>query len=409
MKDKNTFDALFEADDETISRIAAQCEPDWDENRMFERSYRKYKAKKRGTKLPPLQRSSHDPLRALVTAACLMIAVGGAGSIWYFQYGVQKPQMTIDVETAPTDRTETTSPATETTAPATQASSQTSPAAPPETIPVIWATATELHTTAAVSVTTLKPETTVTSTVRETAASTANSTTPAPAAAPSAASSAQTAVQPVPNGAPLQTQADTAQTVPATVPSTEPSTEVTTEPADTQESTKPAETQTPDATKPPEDPMTDDGTFTMQEKNGWITIRSKSEQYIDLDQLHLSLDLDGFTLTEKRSMDYTSRLYTVHDTAAGEDWDVRYFEHDGFRFTYRSDSNDVMQVTVDGHPAYLIWQKREGTQNPPVHEDLYSLFWDNGKGICLIQDVDTGGETMLKIAEAIKAATTGDL
>ena len=396
MKENRPFETLFDADDKTISRIAAQCSPEWDDNDVFERSYRKYQAKRNGTILRTPRRREFEPIRALVTAACLLIAVGGAGSIWFFRYGVEKPQMTIDTETAPTEQTtaaETT--ATPLTTTQTTAASRTKPT---ETILVVPETAAKLHTTAVF--TSIVPASTAT------AASMAESHTTPPAPATQASQPVQTA-QPVQttSAAVIYTPVDATphemHTVPAqttAAPTTETPTTATvpeTTILQTETTAAPAGAAPGDSDEP-------------QEPSGFITenlgdnnrLRFLSGEQISPKNVTITLASEDCTLVDVPPAG-KGTVFRVEDTDNKSKYNLYHYAYDDFYFTYRVDSHNCQEISISGNPGYLF-EMTTITPGPTGQEHLYVLVWDDGTGVDLLTGAADSGDTIRDFAEQIQ-------
>ena len=419
MKENTPFEALFEADETTVSRIAAQCPADWDENRIFKRSYQKYKAKRRGAVLPLPHRRYRDPLRAAFTVACLMVTVGGAGSIWYFKYAVQKPEMSVNVETAPTDQQDSTDLMT--TEDTTQTASGASLAVPTETVPtetvpIEWEMDMELHTTAPVTASAEKP-----TTARETAVTAAHTTTASQKTAQTtaqmqtetAARSTSKAAPSVIVTTPVQTETAPAPTFPPTEPPTEQNAATTAPPAADapddsdfmEEPTEPSQDYPPSGDAPPSSdsaPSQSGSGFTFrQESEDWNNVTFQSSEQTALDAPEFSLELNGFTLQSNEKPDSKWRDFKVQDTARNRTYLFSHTTYDEFLFSYRVSANEYREITVGGKSGYLFWIPEKNPNAPPDHEVIYTLIWDNGAGVTVLSGVDKDGETLMKIAASI--------
>ncbi|MBR2086548.1 MAG: hypothetical protein IJ906_05345 [Oscillospiraceae bacterium] len=411
MNEKKPFDTLFDADDQTVSRIAAQCPPDWDDTDVFERSYRKYQAKRSGKLLRTPRRIEIQPLRALVTAACLMIAVGGAGGIWFFRYGVQKPQMTVDVEHAPTEQTTTSTETTATTGSTVKSTTAPVTTAPPETVSVIPESIGVLHTTAAV--TSQLPASTTVVTVTEPV--TALQTT---AAVQSAQQQTTAVTQMIPETSlAYATQTAPVQTAPAqTTAAADDATEggaVPVEPVQSETTAQNAADQPADAadsgsaggTAAPVGGTETGGSFQFKEENGWKKITFQPDAVIPIEKAQLSIDLPGYTLEETDSHDTYSRLFQIRNPETGDNCQLRHYSYGGFQGSYKLDSMEMREVSINGRTGYLLYTTGQQHVDPDGNDNLYTLFWDDGTGISMISDVDAGGKNTIKIAEAIITAT----
>ena len=412
MNEKKTFDTLFDADDQIVSRIAAQCPPDWDDTDVFERSYRKYQAKRSGKLLRTPRRIEIQPFRALVTAACLMIAVGGAGGIWFFRYGVQKPQMTVDVEHAPTEQTTTSTETTATTGSTVKSTTAPVTTAPPETVSVIPESVMVLHTTAAV--TSQLPASTTANAV------TVPATAPRTTAASEAAQQQTTAVtQMIPETSlAYATQTAPVQTAPAqTTAAADDATEggaVPVEPVQSETTAQNAADQPLEAantgssggvTGSPAVGTEQGSGFTCKEENGWKKITFQPDVVIPVEKAQLSIDLPGYTLEETDSHDTYSRLFQIRNPETGDNCQLRHYSYGGFQGSYKLDSMEMREVSINGRTGYLLYTTGQQHVDPDGNDNLYTLFWDDGTGISMISDVDAGGKNTMKIAEAITTAT----
>ena len=410
MNEKKPFDTLFDADDQTVSRIAAQCPPDWDDTDVFERSYRKYQAKCSGKLLRTPRRMEIQPLRAIVTAACLMIAVGGAGGIWFFRYGVQKPQMTVDVEHAPTEQTTASTETTATTGSTVKSTTVPVTTVPPETVSVIPESVMVLHTTAAV--TSQLPASTTIITVTEPV------TAPHTTAAIQSAQQQTTAVtQMIPETSlTYASQTAPAQTVPVQTTATDDVTEggaVPVDPVQSETTVQNTADQPADAadsgsaggTAAPVGGTETGGSFQFREENGWNKITFQPDVVIPIEKAQLSIDLPGYTLEETDSHDTYSRLFQIRNPETGDNCQLRHYSYGGFQGSYKLDSMEMREVSINGRTGYLLYTTGQQHVDPDGNDNLYTLFWDDGTGISMISDVDAGGKNTMKIAEAIITAT----
>lgn len=344
MDQQKLTDALFEADSQTRSRIAAQCPADWDMNRIFERSYRKYQAKRDGKPIPALpRRRDYDLTRSFVTAACLLIMIGGIGGVYALKNAAPKPQSNWTQPTATTASTaSTTTTSTTTTATTTTA---------PQTLPVV------LHSTRSETTTSTATQT-VTQTTAETPAST------------------QTAVQ---TAAPV-TETVALPAISAEMPQTT-----------TVMETAPPETTAEPVTEPIETGFTEDA----QDKEMHRITFVAAQQYSH-DEVNYTFTLDGWTMEDQGlvSGEQSAAHNFLVTSPEQKTYQLSHFTYAEFYFNYRTASLLCEDVTINGRSGKLCRSKED-----IAPAQIFVLFWDDGGGITLMTGYEESPDPLIGIAE----------
>ena len=425
-KDKHLTDALFEADDQTVSRIAAQCPADWDMDQTFENSYRKYKALQSG-KPAPIRRSWHfEPLQAAVTAACLLVTVGGAGFLWYLRNAAAPPDLTLNVETAPTAMTET---ADTTEPPATAATTRTADATERMTgtavsAPAVFATETQAVTepvSSAAAVQTTAQTNQTAPVVSTAAVMTVISRTTAPVqtsvryvpeegpsggnASPSGGSTVPAVTETVMQVTETVVQVTETAAAPVTEPAAESPQVTVYEPQQEGSASgtghgtgRPEETNAPDNTAQPEEM----GEFLLTDYGQTTNYRFCLPEGVEEDpeKPEYVLNMDSYTIepVETKSKNKYGE-YHLTDEMTGNGFNIEMYYYEMFSMSCSNTLCDVQPVTINGRKGYY-----SRTETGPDTEDMFVLFWDNGTGISVLCYHFPSENELLDIASHFVAA-----
>lgn len=343
----NPTDALFEADDATVDRIAAICPADWDDEAVFRHAYQKYQGKETAS----LRRFRRfDVMRFAVTAACLLVMCGGIGGLYALHQLAPEPESPIIHEQLPTE---------------------TTPAPSIDSTTAITTESTHAATSVPASTTSLQAVTTVV-------------TQTAPVTAETAAASAETAVSSA-----AATDAPAIQTVPV---QTIPAETETTAAETTQLPTEPT-TETPTETIPETEPVYVG--FVEEHDGSTYQFRYDGAEPIPLDDGSYVLDLEDCTIKENETSE-RFRRFSISQTPDGvwyHSYTIDHFPYEDFRYSCRVSGTEVQQVAVGAGTGYLI------------SAGSYSvLFWDDGTGVSLISSDRQYSSELLRIAAAFHQA-----
>ena len=354
MKQKSKLHKLHGADDQTLDQIAAQAPADWDMEQIFEKSYQKYLAQSG----EPVKFQAADEITVevkparnrwmgiLMTAACMAIACGTVGTMYFLHRSAPAQQSIHEQETQTvTAAVSETEAATEPEA-ETEAQEQTTQ--PAVTVPAIAESVPVVQTTAAVPQET-RP------------AGTENAEAPA-ATQPAQQSPAQTAP------APLQTEP--AATVPVPM-ETEPPQE--SDPGDTE--AQPSGEPSPGGATPqtPMDPaqrfgQPEDTVFRIVEKGIGYAFNGVGPNVPLSDELP-TIGLEGYTVEEPMTGDVSAKHYSIIDQTSGKSFTLHRFRWSGFYCEMSEDYYPITPFKINGQEAY--------------HNDSY-LFWNDGGGISML-------------------------
>ena len=350
MKHKSKLQKLHGADDPTIDRITAQTPPDWDMEQTFEKSYRKYLAQSGSPAAPPPEETitaEIKPARSrwmgiLMTAACMAIACGTVGTMYFLHRSAPARQSMLEAETQTVTAAETAAE----TAPAesealTEAPEPTAPAPAVMTVPV----PTEAQTDAAQPATD-QPVSTQPATSPQTKPPAQNTVKPTEPAA------AQPPTDPVSSSPPEETAPAPIETSPETSAAVSPITapEFITEPA----------SEGLPFTQP------EDTVFRIERKGGGYAFNGAGPKIPLSDDLP-ETDLDGWTIEEPFKGDVYANHYNIRHPDIDSTFQVHRFLFSGFYCEMPGDKTEA--CTIQGREAY--------------HSDCY-LIWNDGGGISLM-------------------------
>lgn len=345
MDHKNTIKSLYRTDETTARNIMEHYPPQWNMDRVFQKSYQKYLAQK---KEAPQEES-------VVVSECTEIsdcagAVRTPRRVWrtgsYFIFAAASVGMFLFLF-----RVSNTEPPTTRFPDATNESQ----ADPPENDlqgETTAAVQTEYSGTTFITEVTSSPENSAEST----------STTAAETIAPASTQPAETEL-------PDQTTAAViAETVPLTETAAVPETSSETT-AFTETETTPETTQTTPVTEP-------HGYIEVAESGGSRQLTYARASDVQLQECEHSFEADGFTLTEKveynAEYEYRSMHYSLIDEN-GQQYAINQFRYDYFSFS----SSDLMrEYSIGGKTAYLFYQ-----EDPDA---LCRLIWDDGCHVCVM-------------------------
>lgn len=336
MKQQIPMDALFRADESTVSRIAALCPVDWDEDRGFEQSYQNYQ----GKAVSPLPRAHRrDLLRPIVTAACLLVALGSLGSLYVYRQAAPDSQSTLEHSMPPETQASSRQLQTETTV-RTTAYQECAP------MPVVTGTGT------------------------------------VPSAYPDPTETAVTTVQtsdvPAENAYPELTELPVQET-----------TELPAEHTEVSEMTE--ETAASDADETQTEIVLPESGFVVESGDTFSCIRYVPPASDTPEGLGYELELDDLTM-EETPVEGTYRRFLIHRNDGSEQYTLDHFSYEEFSFRYMEQLNEVQEITVNGRGGYLVTTVSDTG-------GISVLFWDDGTGISLTSAEASRNSTLLDIAE----------
>ena len=367
MKPKGKLDLLHGAGDETLEKITEQAPADWDMDDLFEKSYSKYLAQKNAAAPDELPAEEVTAVvkpagirwsGILVTAACMAVAFGTVGTMFYLKRSAPAQQSILETETQ--------------TVTATVAETEASTNAPDATDP------TQAPTAAVPAAVTLPAETNATAgetTQEQGTAATAAQTT---AAATQKPQENQVQTQPAQTGG--QKQTDPPET---TAPPQTTAPPATTAPPDTQDmpSTQAPWDAVPQATGDA-DPQSA-SVFKIRQKNDFLTYTGVGPD-VPLSEDMPILNYGNYTIERFSEGDPYSQHYRIQD----QDSDALFVLH-RFRWSafYAELNGTVWDQPILGREGYAV----DG-----------EIIWDDGGGISLLTFVPENQNTAIAIAEHLE-------
>ena len=372
MKHKSKLQMLHGADDETIEQIAAQTPADWETDETFEKSYRKYLAQTGApVSSPPEEEITAEirPARSrwmgiLMTAACMALACGTVGTMFFLQRSAPAQQSILETETQTV------------TAAVSETEPETEPAAAPEmstevksTDPVVTVPAAA-ETDAVVQTTAPKQE--------ETQPQTENAAAPPP-------------TQPVKPAETSPAPSEPAATVPAPMETeppqeSDPGGDNATAPQDERPGDAvPAPQTTTEHVLPFELPADTVFRITWKNYNGQESVAfNGAGPHVDLSDDLPELSLEGYTIEEPMKGDISANHYNITEESTGYVFNLHRFRWSGF-YCEMGEPENITAFTINGREAY--------------HNGSY-IIWNDGGGISLLicAGPDRFGQSM-QIAE----------
>ncbi len=338
MNHNNRIGLLHQADDATAGAIMQQYPPQWDMDRIFQKAYQGYLAKKQEqvqTVMPFSSEVTDDAactepngisrnLRRVCGYAGLAAAMLG---VFLLVYNVSLLRLSVD-------------------------------RVPDETAPTIISSFPEETTCESTSVSGVVPVSTDVSET-ETAASGTESST---------ASTSTENTLPPPEAIVTEMPETGIVTPDTTASDISSETDLTTAPPET------TTTETATVTK-------SHGQFIIEDLTGeatYYTIRYARESDAAVEKHEHAFEAEGFTLVRQteynEQYDFHSTYYSLEDEN-GQQYAVHQFQYDYFSSVYNPDSGDLMkQYTLGGKSAILLYQ-----DDPNA---LCRLIWDDGCHVC---------------------------
>lgn len=348
MNHQNQIQSLYRTDAATASRLMEQYPPQWNMEKVFQKTYQRYLAETKesmqGAVITDSECMEITECRTQTGTAGRFRRAGGyavfaAAYIGVFLFILKMGDM------PPTEDLPDTTNESETTFTQTEPDEGTTTAVH----------STESGTTATTAV---SAETTTATSVSESSAETTSTAEP----------TAETTAAPPP-----ESQAVTEVTSAVTIPLTET----------TSETTAPPETETTPETTMPVQITEPNGQFVIDDPTAsapYYTIRYARESSRAVEEHDHSFGAEGFTLTRKvdynAEYEFRSTYYSFTDEK-GQQYAVNQFQYDYFSFNYNPDSGELMkQYTLGGKSVILIYQ-----EDPAA---LCRLIWDDGCHVCVM-------------------------